>query len=52
VSLYAHDYNIGDDLAIGIGCLIRGWVLSRSRKAEKLAIQLSGESNDYQGEKR
>lgn len=46
VSVYAHDYNLGDELAIGTGCLVRGWVLYRSRKAEKVAIKISGENND------
>lgn len=51
VSLYAHDYTLGDELAIGAGCLIRAWVLGKSRKAEKVAIQISGENNYDAGEK-
>lgn len=34
------EYSVGDELAILIGCAMRIRVLSRSRKAEKVAIEI------------
>jgi hypothetical protein len=50
ISLVAGDYHLGDEIAIGLGCWFRTRVLSKARKAEKVAIQISEETN-YEGEK-
>lgn len=50
VSLVAGDWNLGDEIAIGAGCVIRSWVLGQSRKAEKVAIEISGEIANHHDE--
>ena len=46
VSLAAHDYNLGDEIAVGSGCLLRGWVLYRARKAEKMAVKIQANEGE------
>jgi hypothetical protein len=46
ISIAAHDYNLGAEVAIGLACLLRVRVLAKSRKAEKVAIEISEEATD------
>lgn len=45
IQVAAHQYGLGDELALLIGCVVRIRVLGRSRKAERAAIQIVAENN-------
>lgn len=52
ISVATKDYDVGGELAVGLGCLLRIRVLSKARQAERVAIQISGEiDNNDAGEK-
>ena len=40
IQIIGHEYTLGDELAILVGCYLRIRVLRRNRKAEKMAIQI------------
>lgn len=46
ISVSAHNYDLGDEVAIGTGCYLRARVLRKARKAQKVAIQIN---NDNEG---
>lgn len=48
IQVSAHQYGLGDELALLIGCVVRIRVLGRSRKAEREAIQIV--NNNPEGE--
>jgi uncharacterized membrane protein YhhN len=46
IQITAHQYGLGDEIALLIGCAVRIRVLGRSRKAERTAIQIVNENNE------
>jgi hypothetical protein len=46
IQLTAHTYDLADEAAIFAGCLLRIRVLRKSRKAERLAIQIVTYDNE------
>lgn len=46
IQLAAHQYGLGDEAAILLGCVVRIRVLSRSRKAERVAIDIVDHEGD------
>lgn len=52
ISVATKDYDIGGELAVGLGCVFRARVLAKARQAEKVAIEISQEiDHDETGEK-
>jgi hypothetical protein len=41
IQVTAHEYSLGDEIAILLGCWLRIRVLRRSRKAERIAIKIA-----------
>lgn len=46
IQLAAHQYGLGDEAAIIIGCFLRIHVLRKSRKAERIAVQIQTANHD------